>query len=111
MPGVFARNILIHKGISDYLEPVLEPENLKSSGKWRKTYGNAKNDKNNLNQVYPNPARNYCMVKLSRRNPEQANQPGMLYLTDLMGRRLFGTSVRSPVRRALTPASQASATR
>jgi hypothetical protein len=103
MPGVFARNILIHKGISDYLEPVLEPDNLKSSRSWRKTYGDNKSEKNNLDQVYPNPTRNYCMVKLYHRNPEQKNKTGMLYLTDLMGRRLFGTSVRADQHYYLVP--------
>ncbi|PIY30392.1 MAG: hypothetical protein COZ08_13125, partial [Bacteroidetes bacterium CG_4_10_14_3_um_filter_42_6] len=61
LPGVYAKNILIHEGLIIYDEPVYFPDYFKSvntSGNWTKAYKTE-----DFLKVFPNPAGTYFTVE------------------------------------------------
>ena len=64
LPGVYARNILLAKGKISYQEPVILPDTGLKQAKKTKYRGGKESGKTQVISVFPNPARDYFVVRI-----------------------------------------------
>ncbi|MDP1623329.1 MAG: T9SS type A sorting domain-containing protein [Bacteroidales bacterium] len=111
LPGAYARNLLIKKGLLQYEEPILLVSSLKESKKWRSGSDNPSlgNDKDFWLKVYPNPANYYFIVEY--RSIKQIN-PGYklsITVTDIKGREFFNFPLNKNFDRFVIPTEKLNA--
>jgi hypothetical protein len=82
VPGVYARNILIHYGSIDYIEPVYLANTLQNYQEWGDE-GSTSNTRLRYLRVFPNPASNYFIVEYDLRGVQGES---LLQLMDESGR-------------------------
>jgi len=79
----YTRNILIGSGNLTYYEPILLPENLKSSEKVKK-YNSGHFEKSYL-KVFPNPARQFVIAQYNLKEKFNEKSTTNLIITDMRG--------------------------
>ncbi|MDP1624099.1 MAG: T9SS type A sorting domain-containing protein [Bacteroidales bacterium] len=83
--SAFARNLLVASAATNYLEPIFLPETELKSSKRDKYRGAKTSFKENLLNVYPNPAKTYFVVQYHLNEiPEEC----FIELTNIMGKPL-----------------------
>jgi hypothetical protein len=65
IPGAYARNILIAAGKITYQEPILLPDTSLKQAKKKKFRGVKEFGNTSILKIFPNPARNYFIVKIN----------------------------------------------
>ena len=88
MPGVYAKNLLIKKGLLQYDEPILIGSSLKQSKKWKPFTDNPPQGSNieTMLQVYPNPAGNYFIIEYRVAGQVVQETEISISVTDMLGR-------------------------
>jgi hypothetical protein len=89
IPGIYARNLLINRGLLYYSEPVYLPEYLKTSRVLDKTHI-SDSPKPTYLKIYPNPAGNFFIIEYDLRN---LGGKASIKLSDLSGRDFIGFSL------------------
>jgi len=88
----YARNILIARGEFDYSEPILLPDELKSSD-GTKSYRTSRFTEKSYMRVFPNPARKYVIVEYNLKELFMKDVNARLVIADIQGVELFRTSL------------------
>ncbi len=80
----YARNILITSGNLTWHEPILLPENMKSTEKVKK-YNTDRFDEKSYLKVFPNPARQFVIAEYNLKEKFNENSTTKLTITDMRG--------------------------
>ncbi len=84
----YTRNILIARGAINYYEPILLPDELKSS-KGKKTYRTGKFVEESYMKVFPNPAWQYVIIEYNLKDKFTEKNEVLLTLTNMRGNSVF----------------------
>jgi len=83
-----ARNILIARGYIDYHEPILLPDNLKSS-KEKKWYKTGKFVENSYMKIFPNPAKQHVIIEYNLKEKFNDNNKTLIVLRNINGNKVY----------------------
>lgn len=105
LPGVYARNILIKRGIVQYEEPILTNILTKESRNWKIKKPEIKPVTDGWVSVFPNPSNGYFIAEYQLPKGSANDVSAALTVTDLNGRNWYSRKVQKSYDQVVIPVS------